>query len=107
MQISLEVNSRIDSVINSNEKHANAIVRMAVCIFILGLIALIYGMVTGNVFIVAPSTLFSAALYWPINEIKKMRKENISLAAIPTLIATLPPDDAARELVKLLARLTE
>ena len=106
MNISPEINARIDEVLKKNRVHEIAIFIMAAAIFILGFAALAYGIVKNEVLIVAPATLINAALYWPIQQIRKIRKENITLAAIPSLIATLPPEDAARELVKLLDKIT-
>ena len=106
MNISPEINARIDEVLKKNRVHEIAIFIMAAAIFILGLAALVYGIVKNEVLIVAPATLINAALYWPIQQIRRIRKENIMLAAIPSLIATLPPEDAARELVKLLDKIT-
>lgn len=100
------INDRIDQVLQSNKRHETSVIVMSVFIFVLGVTALIYGMVDGNAFIVAPSTLFSGALYWPIKQILKIRKDNIALATLPSLITTLPPEDAARELVKLLDKIS-
>jgi len=105
MEISPEINKRIDDVLDRNKIHEIAIMIMAAFIFLLGLGALFFGIYTNQVLIVAPSTLITACLYWPIGRISKMRKENIALAAIPSLIAALPPDEAARELIKLLDKL--
>lgn len=106
MNIPKETNDRIDEVLKKNRVHEIAIFIMAAAIFILGLTALVYGIIKNETLIVAPATLINAALYWPIQQIRKIRKENITLAAIPSLIATLPPEEAARELVKLLDKIT-
>jgi hypothetical protein len=106
MEIPSEVTSRIDDVLERNKLHEIAIMIMAGGIFILGLVALIYGISTKEVFIVAPATLITAFLYWPIQHLGKIRKENIALAAVPSLISTLPPEEAARELIKLLDKLS-
>ena len=105
MEIPEGVNNRIDKVLDRNKIHEIAIMVMAGFIFLLGLGALIYGILKNQVLIVAPATLITSLLYWPINLINKIRKENIALAAIPSLISALPPEEAARELVKLLAKL--
>lgn len=106
MKISKETTDRIDEVLRKNRIHEISIFIMASAIFILGIISLIYGIIKNETLIVVPATLINAALYWPIHQIKRMRKENITLAAIPSLIATLPPEEAARELVKLLGKIT-
>jgi len=105
MEISSEINKRIDDVLDRNRIHEIAIIVMAGFIFLLGISALSYGIYSNQVLIVAPSTLITACLYWPIGRINRMRKENIALAAIPSLIAALPPEEAARELIKLLDKL--
>ena len=105
MEISVEINRRIDQVLDRNKIYEMAIIIMAVFIFLLGSGALVYGIYQNQVLIVAPATLITACLYWPIKLINKIRKENIALAAIPSLIAALPPEEAARELVKLLDKL--
>ena len=51
--------------------------------------------------------LLQGALYWPIRQILRIRKQNIALAAAPALIATLPPVQAAAEMVKLLEKINE
>ena len=106
MEISPNVNKRIDEVLDRNKLHEVAIMIMAGGIFVLGFSALVYGISTKEVLIVAPSTLITAFLYWPIQHLGKIRKENIALAAVPSLISTLPPEEAARELIKLLDKLS-
>ena len=106
MPITAEINERIDQVLTRNKMHEIAILLLAAGIFMLGLGALTYGIYVNQALIVAPSTLITACLYWPIKMLIKIRKENIALAAAPSLIAVLPPDEAARELIKLLAKLT-
>ena len=44
-------------------------------------------------------------LYWPLKEIKDIRKNNIALATAPMLITQLPTDQAAIEIQKLLQNL--
>lgn len=105
MEINKEINDRIDEVIKSNEKYATLIVILSVAIFIIGISTAVYGIIIQNVFVVIPSTIITSLLYWPINKIDQIRKENTALAAVPTLIATLPKEDAAQELSKLLEKL--
>ncbi len=106
MELSPEINKRIDAVLRNNKLHEISIIAMAAGIFILGITTVIYGILIKEVFIVAPSTLVTALLYWPIYHLGKIRKENIALAALPSLISTLPPEEAARELIKLLDKLS-
>jgi hypothetical protein len=93
---------RIDQVLDANKRSQTLIFSLSVGIFILGIVLVIVGAFLGKPWIVAPSILIEALLYWPINQIIKIRRQNIALAAAPALIATLPPEQAAGEMIKLL-----
>ncbi len=101
------VEARIDQAINNNEKFEIVIICMSIGIFLIGASAFVYGMFIGNVFVVTPSIIITGLLYWPIKKLEKIRKENIALAVIPTLIKNMPPEDAALELSKLLSKISE
>lgn len=101
------VNKRIDEVLDKNKWHVRVMSGMAILIFILGVGTLIYGIYNNNVLVATPSALASIFLYWPFNQIRKVRKENIAIAIAPALIKNLPPEDAAKELVKLLDKISQ
>ncbi len=101
------IEARIDQVIQKNNKFETTIICMSIGIFLIGGTAFIYGFFIGNVFVVTPSVIITGLLYWPIKKLEKIRKENISLAVIPTLIENLPPEKAALELIKLLSKISE
>jgi hypothetical protein len=93
---------RIDIVLASNKRDKAVVICMAVGIFILG-----GGIIAGSFamqqpWFMAPAAIVEGFLYWPINKIIVIRRQNIALAAAPALIATLPPAEAAAEMVKLL-----
>lgn len=95
---------RIDSVLASNGRNEAIIVILSAMIFVMGLILIVVGVAKDQPLVYGASLIIEALLYWPINKIIIIRKENIALAAAPALIATLPPEKAAGEMVKLLEK---
>lgn len=53
----------------------------------------------------APSVVTTGLLHYPMQQIKELRQKNIALATAPLLIATLPTDQAATEMGRLLSSL--
>lgn len=95
---------RIDAVLAGNKRTENIVIGMAVLIFVLGIALVAVGATAQQPLIYGSSLILEAFLYWPINKILQIRKENITLAATPALIASLPPEQAAAEMVKLLEK---
>lgn len=95
---------RIDTVLASNKRAEQIVIGMSVMIFLIGSALIVAGVLNKLPAIYAPAAIIEAFLYWPINKILVIRKENIALAAAPALIATLPPEQAAAEMVKLLEK---
>ena len=96
------INLRIDQALERGKRSEQLVIGLSVMIFGLGTAFLIVAAVLGSIVVAAPAVLIEALLYWPIRQILRMRKENIALACAPALIATLPPEQAAGEMVKLL-----
>jgi hypothetical protein len=94
--------ARIDAAIADAKRWERWIIGMSVGIFLLGTGALIWGLATRNAWLGGPAAIADAFLYWPITKLIKMRKETIALAVSPGLIKGLPPEDAVKEMVKLL-----
>lgn len=95
---------RIDRVLEKNKNLVLTVVIMAVLIFALGMMLLIIGSTSGDWRILTPSAIVTGLLYWPINRVLRIRKENIALAVVPVLVKTLPPEQAAKEIVKLISK---
>jgi len=53
----------------------------------------------------APPLITTGLLYYPLKEIKELRRKNIALATAPALISQLPKAKAAEEIQKLLQNL--
>lgn len=93
---------RIDSVLASNKRDKTVVMCMAAGIFLLGVGIIVGSIVMQQPWFMAPAVVVECFLYWPINKIIVIRRQNIALAAAPALIAALPPAEAATEMVKLL-----
>jgi len=94
--------ARIDDVLRQNRKIEWIYIVLTTALFCCGIACIICALVTGNYGWSTPSTVTTGLLYWPLKEINRIRKNNISLATAPILIATLPPLEAAKELQNLL-----
>lgn len=95
---------RIDDVLTSNKRNEIVVIILSSMIFVIGVVLILVGLAKEQPFIYGASLIIQCLLYWPINKILTIRKENVALAAAPALIATLPPDQAAAEMVKLLEK---
>lgn len=99
--------ARIDDVLRQNRKIEWTYIVLTVALFGCGIACIICALVTGQYAWSAPSAVTTGLLYWPLKEVKSIRKNNIALATAPILIATLPPREAAKELQNLLHTLYE
>jgi len=102
-----ETLARIDEVLKQNRKIEWTYIILTVALFLCGIACIISALVTGQYAWSTPATVTTGLLYWPLKEIKGIRKNNIALATAPMLIATLPAQEAAKELQTLLHTLYE
>jgi hypothetical protein len=93
---------RIDLALERGRRSEQLVIGLSVLVFALGMGLIAVGAALNSVLIVGPSVAIEALLYWPIRQVLRIRKQNIALACAPALIATLPPEQAAAEMVKLL-----
>jgi hypothetical protein len=108
MSPSIEVTlARIDDVLRQNRKIEWTYIVLTVTLFVCGIACIICALITGKFIWSAPSTVTTGLLYWPLKEIKSIRRNNIALATAPVLIATLPPLESAKEIQILLHTLYE
>lgn len=96
------INNRVDQALAANRRAEYIIIGMAILIFILGLTVASIGYSTTNPYITSGAMLFQAALYFPIRRIGRLRRDNLILQTFPVMMAALPADRAADEIVKLL-----
>jgi len=96
------INRRIDQALSANKRAEGVIVGLAIGIFVLGTAVLVVAYWSANPYIAGGTILLQGFLYWPIREIRQLRRENLALQATPILLQSLPHDRAMREIVKLL-----
>ena len=96
------VNRRVDKALSANGRAERVIIGLAICIFGLGAASLAFAYWHANPYIAGGTLLLQWFLYWPIREIRQLRRENISLQAVPVLVGNFPPDRAMQEIAKLL-----
>lgn len=89
---------RIDQVLRDNKRTETLFIILAVILFLLGIVAFVVALVTKNLILASPSVVTTLLLYWPMNQIRKIRRENIALATAPALIARLPAAEAAAQI---------
>jgi len=97
-----EIDRRIDGTLRANERTEQIVVALAVAVFVLGVGLLGFAYWHRNPYIAGGTTVLQDFLYWPIREIRQIRRENVALRATPALISALSPAAAGREIVKLL-----
>lgn len=96
------INSRVDQALLANRRAERTIIYMAIAMFVVGLSVMLVGYHFKNPYVASGSILAQSLLVFPINEIKKLRRDNVILQVFPAMIDGLPPAKAASEIVKLL-----
>jgi hypothetical protein len=101
----LSVHKRVDTALAHNRRAEKIVILMAVGTFLLGLGIIITGYWSKNLYITVGATVLQGFLYWPINEVLKLRRDNIILQTTPVIVSTLDSAAAADEIRKFLAYL--
>ena len=96
---------RIDQVLRDNRRTETLFIVLSVVLFLLGIASLISALVSGKLILASPSVLTTSLLYWPMKQIRKIRRENIALATAPALISKLPDAEAAAQIQRVLESL--
>ena len=100
-----EILRRIDKVLSENKRLEYIYLTLTSALFLTGIACFITALASGDFVWTTPSAVTTGLLYYPLKEIKDLRKMNIALATAPVLITQLPPDKAAAEIIKLLNNL--
>jgi hypothetical protein len=100
-----QILARIDSVLTENRRTEYLYIAMTVLLFLAGIGCLISALATGQFLWSAPPIATTALLHYPMQQIKDLRQKNIALGTAPLLISTLPTDQAAVEMGRLLSSL--
>ena len=96
------INDRVDGALRQNARAEKVIIGLAVVIFAVGVLSILLAYRHTNPYIASGTALLQGFLYWPIAEIRRLRRENVSLQVAPVLVDSLPPNKAAEEIIKLL-----
>jgi len=105
MASTAEILKRIDDVLLDNKRIESLYIILTVILFGTGITCFISALMTGQYLWSTPSAVTTGLLYWPLKEIKEIRRKNIALATAPVLITQLPRAKAAEEIQKLLQTL--
>lgn len=98
---------RIDQVLRDNRRVETLFIVLASVLFLLGIAVFIVALAIREFIWASPSVITTALLYWPMNQIRRIRRENIALATAPVLIERLPPAEAAAQIQRMLEKLFE
>lgn len=96
---------RIDQVLLDNRRTETIFISLAVVLFLLGIGTLLAALITNRLLWATPSAVTTGLLYWPMRQIRRIRRENIALATAPALISRLPAVEAAAEIQRMLEKL--
>jgi len=97
------VNARVDAALRDNRRAEIMVFSMMGGIFLLGITVLVVGYWQTNPYLTTGAAIAQLLLYWPVREVLKLRRDNLVLQTLPTIIGTLPPADACLELRKTLS----
>jgi len=100
-----QIIKRVDEVHKQNRTTEILLLVGTALLFACGITCFVFAIVKQEYAWGAPPIVTTALLYFPLKEIKDLRKKNIALATAPALISTLPKAKAAEEISKLLQNL--
>jgi hypothetical protein len=96
------VAARVEQALADNRRAERLIAHMALGVFAVGLLVTLVAYSLRNPYLATGGTLMQGFLAFPINEVRKLRRDNLILQTFPGLIQSLPPDKAAAQIIKLL-----
>ena len=100
-----DILTRVDQVLTENKRVEYLYLALTTILFLTGISCFLVALVSGQFAWSSPSAITTGLLYYPLREIKNLRRKNIALATAPILITQLPPNKAAAEIIKLLENL--
>jgi len=100
-----DVIKRIDLVHRQNRVTEYLLLAGTTLLFLCGITCFVLAITTGEFAWAAPPAVTTGLLYYPLKEIRELRRKNIALATVPALISLLPANKAAEEIQKLIENL--
>ena len=100
-----QILSRVDEVHKQNRTTEVLLLVGTAVLFLCGITCFVLAIVKQEFAWGTPPVITTGLLYFPLKEIKLLRKKNIALATAPALISQLPKAKAAEEIQKLIQNL--
>jgi hypothetical protein len=100
-----QILERVDEVHKQNRTTEILLLIGTSVLFLCGITCFVMALVKQEYAWGAPPAITTGLLYFPLKEIKLLRKKNIALATAPALISQLPKEQAAIEIQKLIQNL--
>lgn len=100
-----QIIKRIDEVHKQNKTTEILLLVGTSLLFLCGITCFILAIAKQEFVWGTPPVITTGLLYYPIKEIKELRRKNIALATAPALISQLPKAKAAEEIQKLIQNL--
>jgi len=100
-----QILKRVDEVHKQNRTTEILLLIGTSVLFLCGIICFILAIVKQEFAWGTPPVITTGLLYFPLKEIKLLRKKNIALATASALISQLPKAKAAEEIQKLIQNL--
>jgi hypothetical protein len=100
-----QIIKRIDEVHKQNQTAEVLLLVGTSVLFLCGITCFILAIIKQEYAWGTPPVITTGLLYFPLKEIKELRRKNIALATAPALISLLPKAKAAEEIQKLLQNL--
>jgi len=96
------INARVDQALTDNRRAERLMIGISLALFCVGLLALLVGYRMKNPYVAGGSSVVQVFIAFPINEVRKLRRDNLVLRIFPSIIRDLPPANSMVEIVKLL-----
>jgi hypothetical protein len=96
------INARVDQALTDNRRAERLMIGLALALLCVGLLALLVGYRMKNPYVAGGSSLAQVFIAFPINEVRKLRRDNLILRVFPSVIRDLSPANSAVEIMKLL-----
>ena len=100
-----QILERVDEVHKQNKTTEVLLLIGTSILFLSGITCFILAIVKQEFAWGTPPVVTTSLLYFPLKEIKQLRRKNIALATAPALISQLPKAKAAEEIQKLIHNL--
>lgn len=97
-----DVNARIDKCVRDASGLELALWILLSLMMVVGLFALVWGVLRGNHYLVSASVGATGLNTWPAVRLIQLHRRRVALSVVPAITALLTPKDAAREIHSLI-----